>query len=156
VSTRGDAGGANAFTPVPVELPAGAMPLRERFAAVHDLLKRRREAVHGDGPMAAVATLANLMPTAFVTGIIRNQAAHIDFATSNLRGYEAETWVAGARMTHIYAFGPVAGTAFNLTAVSVGSALDIGLHVDAAAVQDPALLARCLDEAYGEVLALAG
>ncbi len=43
VSTRGDASGTNAFTPVPVELPAAAMPLRERFAAVHDRLKRRRD-----------------------------------------------------------------------------------------------------------------
>jgi WS/DGAT/MGAT family acyltransferase len=156
VSVRGEASGTNAFTPVPVQLPAGAMPLNERFAAVHDLVKHRREEVHGEGPMAAVATVANLMPTALVIAIIRNQAGHIDFATSNLPGYRGETWVAGARTTHVYAFGPVAGTAFNLTAVSIGPTLDIGIHVDAAAVEDPALLAHCMDEAYAELLALAG
>jgi WS/DGAT C-terminal domain len=58
-------------------------------------------------------------------------------------------------MIHCYAFGPVAGTAFNLTAVSIGPALDIGLHADADAVEDPALLARCMAEAYTELLALA-
>jgi WS/DGAT/MGAT family acyltransferase len=155
VSVRGRTSGANAFTPVPVQLPAGVMPLRERFAVVHELLRERREEVHGKGPMAAVATVANLMPTALVIAMIRNQAAHIDFATSNLPGFHNEPWIAGARMTHAYAFGPVAGTAFNLTAVSVGPTLDIGLHADAAAVEDPALLARCMAEAYTELHALA-
>ena len=156
VSVRTEASGANAFSPVPVQLPAGEMSLRERFAAVHDLLKRRRDEVHGEGPMNTVATVVNLMPTALAISMIRNQAAHIDFATSNLPGYRGEAWIAGARMAHAYAFGPVAGTAFNLTAVSVGHSLDIGLHADAAAVRDAALLARCMDEAYADVLALAG
>jgi WS/DGAT/MGAT family acyltransferase len=155
VSVRSESSGANAFTPVPVELPAGPMSLPARFAAVHERLKRRREEVHGDGPMAAVATVANLVPTALVIAMVRNQAAHIDFATSNLPAYRGETWVAGARLAHVYAFGPVAGTAFNLTAVSVGQTFDIGLHVDAAAVDDPALLARCMDEAYRDLLAQA-
>jgi hypothetical protein len=39
--------------------------------------------------------------------------------------------------------------------VSIGPALDIGLHADATAIQDPARLARCMDEAYSELLALA-
>jgi hypothetical protein len=155
VSVRSEVSGANAFSPVPVQLPAGAMSLQQRFAAVHDLLKRRREEVHGEGPMTTVATVVNLMPTALAISMIRNQAAHIDFATSNLPAYRGETWIAGARMTHAYAFGPVAGTAFNLTAASVGPTLDIGLHADAAAVRDPALLARCMDEAYADLLALA-
>jgi WS/DGAT/MGAT family acyltransferase len=153
VSVRAEGSEGNAFTPVPVQLPAAPMSLSERFAMVHDLVKQRREEVHGEGPMAAVATVANLMPTALVIAMTRNQASHIDFATSNLPGYRGEPWIAGARLMHTYAFGPVAGTAFNLTAVSTGPVLDIGLHVDAAAVPDPALLARCMDEAYTDLLA---
>jgi WS/DGAT/MGAT family acyltransferase len=155
VSVRSEASGANAFSPVPVELPAGEMSLEDRLAAVHDLLRQRRDDVHGDGPMAAVAGVANLLPTALVVAMIRSQAAHIDFATSNVPGYKDEAWVAGARMTHSYVYGPVAGTAFNLTAVSVGPSLDIGLHVDPAAVEDPARLARCMEEAYADLLAAA-
>jgi diacylglycerol O-acyltransferase / wax synthase len=155
VSVRGDQSGANAFTPVPVELPAAAMPLEQRFTTVHDLLRRRRQEVHGQGPMAAVASVANLMPTALVISMMRDQAGHIDFATSNLPGYRGEPWIAGARLMHTYAFGPVAGTACNLTAVSTGPVLDIGLHADAAAIDDPALLARCMDEAYTDLLAQA-
>jgi hypothetical protein len=132
------------------------MPLPERFAKVHDLVGQRRDEVHGEGPMAAVATVANLMPTALVIAMTRNQASHIDFATSNLPGYRGEPWIAGARLLHTYAFGPVAGTAFNLTAVSTGPVLDIGLHTDAAAIAEPALLARCMDEAYTDLLALGG
>jgi hypothetical protein len=112
VSVRSETSGANAFTPVPVRLPAGAMPLPQRFAAVHELLNQRRKDVHGKGPMAAVATVAHLMPTALVIAMMRDQATHIDFATSNLPGYRDAPWIAGARMTHTYAFGPPAGTAF--------------------------------------------
>jgi len=103
--------------------------------------------------MTAVAAVASLMPTALVVAMTREGASHIDFATSNLPGYRGEPWIAGARLLNTYAFGPVAGTAFNLTAVSTGPVLDIGLHADTAAVEEPALLARCMDDAYTDLLA---
>ena len=37
--------------------------------------------------MAAVATIANELPASLVTCLIRSQASHVDFATSNLPGY---------------------------------------------------------------------
>ena len=81
----------------------------ERFALIHQRLQERRAEVHGGGPMATVATVANLLPTWVVTSLIRTQAGHIDFATSNLPGFLGDTWVAGARTLHTYAWGPVAG-----------------------------------------------
>ncbi len=154
VSTRGSATGpANAFTPVPVDVPAGSMSLAERFATVRHLVHRRREEVHGGGPMANVATVANLLPTSVVTGIARSQAAHIDFATSNLPGYLGDSYVAGARTEHTYIFGPVAGTAFNLTAYSTAGSLDLGIQIEAAAVTEPARLRQCLESAYADLIA---
>ena len=50
VSTRTDGGAANAFSPVPVDVPAGAMPLAERFSVIHGRLQERRAEVHGGGP----------------------------------------------------------------------------------------------------------
>ena len=94
VSTRGDgdaqrskqADAANTFTPVPldVELPSG--DLGARFAGIRDVLHHRRSEVHGGGAMGNVAVIANLLPISVLTGITRNQAAHIDMATSNLPG----------------------------------------------------------------------
>jgi hypothetical protein len=82
--------------------------------------------------------LANLLPTSVVTRIARDQAAHIDFATSNVRASPVETWVGGARIIANYPLGPVAGTAFNATLMSYAERLDIGLHIDPEAVTDPA------------------
>ena len=152
VSTRADAETANAFSPVPVEVPAGAMPPDERFAVIHERLQERRAEVHGGGPMATVAAIANLLPTWVVTGIIRNQAGHIDFATSNLPGFLGDTWVAGARTLHTYGWGPVAGTAFNITQVSTAGHLDIGVQLDPAAVTEPQLLQSCLEDSYRDLL----
>ena len=155
VSTRVDAETANAFSPVPVEVPAGAMPPDERFAVIHQRLQERRAEVHGGGPMATVAAVASLLPTWVVTGIIRNQAGHIDFATSNLPGFLGDTWVAGARTLHTYGWGPVAGTAFNITQVSTAGHLDIGVQLDPAAVTEPQLLQSCLEDSYRDLLGIA-
>jgi len=155
VSTRGDDASANAFTPVPIEVPAGAMPANERFVVIHQRVQERRAEVHGGGPMATVAAVANLLPTWVVTGIIRNQAGHIDFATSNLPGFLGDTWVAGARTQHTYGWGPVAGTAFNITQVSTAGHLDIGVQLDPAAVTEPDLLQSCLENSYRDLLDLA-
>jgi WS/DGAT/MGAT family acyltransferase len=155
VATGGDAEGThNAFTPVPVDVPAGAMTLAERFTSVRDVIHRRRAEVHGGGPMESVSAVANLLPTGIVAGIARSQAAHIDFATSNLPGYLGDTYVAGARTEHTYVFGPVAGTAFNLTAYSTAGNLDIGVQIDPSAVTDPRRLRSELEGAYAALIEL--
>lgn len=156
VSTRGAAKGPqNAFTPVPVDVPTGAMSPAERFVVVRDLLHAQRQQVHGGGPIANVALVANLLPTSVVTGIARSQAAHIDFATSNLPGFLGDSYVCGARAEHTYVFGPVAGTAFNLTAYSTAGQLDLGIQLDPAAVAEPARLRQCMEAAYRDLVAAA-
>ena len=156
VSTRGTATGPqNAFTPVPVDVPTGPMSPTERFAVVRDLLHQRRGEVHGGGPIANVAMVANLLPTSVVTSIARSQAAHIDFATSNLPGFLGDSYVAGARVEHTYVFGPVAGTAFNLTAYSTAGSLDLGIQLDPTAVAEPERLRSCMEAAYADLLAVA-
>ena len=100
-----------------------------------------------------MAPVVNLLPIPLMTGLARDQAGHIDFATSNLRGFADETFVAGARTLHTYPFGPVAGTAFNLTMMSTNDMLDFGLHIDPAAVGEPRLLVSYLQAAYADLLA---
>ncbi|MCU1374609.1 MAG: hypothetical protein JWO68_1895, partial [Actinomycetia bacterium] len=52
--------------------------------------------------------------------------------------------------------GPMAGTAFNLTTMSMGGRLDMGLLVDLAAVGDPELLRDSLIDTYDQLLSAAG
>jgi diacylglycerol O-acyltransferase / wax synthase len=157
VSTR-DTGGAetNAFAPRRVQVPAGTMTVEERFAAIRTILAAGREGARAGGAMGSVAGLANLLPTSLVTGMARSQTAHMDFATSNIRGAPVPTYVSGARILWTGTLGPVAGTAFNLTAMSYDGSFDIGVHADPVAVGDCDDLLRCLESGFEELLAAAG
>jgi len=106
--------------------------------------------------LSGLAGVANLLPTSLVTSIARGQAGKIDFATSNLRGARSAQYVSGARVLHKHAFGPVAGTAFNLTAFSYNGRFDIALAVDPAAVEEPAELRQHLDDGYAELIEAGG
>ena len=152
VSTRTDESAENAFTPVPVDIPLTDQSLAERFTSIGALLLDKREQVHGEGPIALVAGLVNLIPASVASSVARSQAAHLDFATSNLQGFLGDTYVAGAKTLHSYPFGPLAGTAMNATQVSMNEFLDIGLHIDPVAVAEPAVLRSLIDDAYRDLL----
>jgi diacylglycerol O-acyltransferase len=157
VSTRGSGGAdTNAFAPTRVQVPAGPMPVEERFAAIRAILAAGREGARTGGAMASVAGLANLLPTSLVTGVARSQTAQMDFATSNVRGSPIPVYVSGARILWTGTLGPVAGTAFNLTAMSYDDSFDIGLHVDPVAVGDWDDLRRCIEAGFQELLASVG
>ncbi len=129
----------------------------ERFAAIRDSMgSRRGEVTGGADLMGAISGLANLLPTSVVTGIARQQAGAVDFATSNVRGAPIEVYVSGGKILSMYPMGPVAGTAWNITMLSYGGTLNIGVQMDPAAVDDPDLLMRSLREGYAELLAAGG
>jgi len=54
-------------------------------------------------------------------------------------------------MLENYPVGPLAGVAFNVTLMSYLGSLDVGINIDEAAVESPALLRDCLNEALREV-----
>jgi diacylglycerol O-acyltransferase / wax synthase len=157
VSTRGTGGaGTNAFAPTRVQVPAGPMTIEERFAAVRARLAVGRQGARTGGAMGSMAGLANLLPTSLVTGVARSQTAHVDFATSNIRGAPVPAYVSGAKILWTGTLGPVAGTAFNLTALSYNDSFDLGLHVDPVAVGDCDELRRCIEAGFQELLAAGG
>jgi diacylglycerol O-acyltransferase len=157
VSTR-DAGGAdtNAFAPTRVQVPAGPMTIEERFDAIRTILAVGRQGVRAGGAMGSVAGLANLLPTSLITSVARSQTANMDFATSNIRGAPVPTYVSGARILWTGTLGPVAGTAFNITAMSYDGSFDMGLHIDPVAVSDCDDLSRCIEAGFRELLAAGG
>ncbi len=158
VSTRDDrSAGGNSFTPSKVKIPGGKMDPAERFAAIRDSMgSRRGEVTGGADLMGAISGLANLLPTSVVTGIAKQQAGAVDFATSNVRGAPLDVYVSGGKILKMYPMGPVAGTAWNITMLSYAGTLNIGVQMDPAAVDDPDLLMRSLREGYAELLAAGG
>ena len=157
VSTRDDRTiGGNAMTPTRLQVPGRPTDPAARFATVSQRLAARRAEVRGQGMLSGLAGMANLLPTSLVTSVARAQAGKIDFATSNLRGSRSPQYVSGAKVLHKLAFGPVAGTAFNLTAFSYNGRFDIALTIDPTAVEEPAELRHHLEDGYTELLQAGG
>jgi len=144
ISTRTERSGSNAFSLVPVLVPTGDMPIEERFRAVHELTEMARRS-RGGPALDMAASLAAPLPTSIITRLARQQAQTVDFATSNVKGSPIPVYLAGARIDEIYPIGPLVGVAFNLTLMSYHGSLDMALHIDTAAVTEPALLTECLE-----------
>ncbi len=156
LSTRSDGkAGGNAFTPVPVRLPAGAMSPEQRLAEIRGVVEDARERTSGSGGIGALSGVVNLLPTSVVTRAARAAASHIDFATSNLRGAPFELYCAGAKVEATICMGPVAGTAANVTALSHDGNFDMGLFIDPEAIEDPTDLRDCIAEAFADMAAAA-
>lgn len=155
VSTRQGGGEAgNAFAPTRVLVPTGIEDPRERVLAVHERLAAVK-AERAIGAAGAVAGLANLLPTSLLVRLARQQVETVDFAVSNVRGAPFPVYLAGAKMEANHPIGPVAGTAWNLTVMSYDGHLDFGLHVDRAAVADPAALRGALADELARLVELA-
>lgn len=149
ISTRhgGDSGAANSFSLARMLVPTGDMPIGERFARISDITSSAR-AASASASLEHLATLTSALPTSFVTRLARQQAQTVDFATSNVRGAPVPVYIAGAKLLENYAIGPLAGVAFNMTMLSYDGSLDVGINTDAAAVDDPARLAKLVEQAF--------
>jgi diacylglycerol O-acyltransferase / wax synthase len=153
VSTRVDKSfGGNSFAPARVTVPVADPDPTSRFRLVHEALSVARSE-RALGMVDALATVILTLPPAVLTPIARQQVASVDLAASNLRGSPVELYMAGGRVEANYPMGPTAGVAFNATVLSYMDRLDMGLVVDAAAVEDPGLLRRCIE---AEFTALSG
>jgi diacylglycerol O-acyltransferase len=154
VSTRSEkSAGGNSFAPTRVRVPVDEDP-RQRFREIHQRLGVTKEE-RAVGLAGAVAGLGNLLPAPVLVRMVRQQTATVDFTTSNVRGAPFPLYVAGAEILANHPIGPLAGTAWNLTTMSVNGSLDMGLHVDVGAVEEPVLLRTCIEAAFEELLGLA-
>jgi diacylglycerol O-acyltransferase len=153
VSTRSDkAIGGNSFTPSRFSAPAGPMDPAARFTLISEAMATKRAQVSGSGMLSGLAGVTNLLPTSVVTSIARRQAAGMDFATSNLRSSRRPYFMSGAKVDQSYAFGPLAGTAFNLTGMSYAGQFAISLFMDPVAIDEVELLRDCVEDAYQELI----
>ena len=100
----------------------------------------------------ALAGVTAALPTSLLVRIARQQTETVDFSTSNVRGSAVPLFLAGARVDANYPIGPTVGTAFNLTCLSYGGSLDMGLNIDVAAVEHPVLLRNLMEESFDELV----
>lgn len=155
VSTRTEQSGSNAFSLAKLLVPTGDMPITERFTAVHEALTQAREGTKS-ASLDTMASLSATLPTSVLTRIARTQSQSIDFATSNVRSGGVPLYIAGGLITENYPIGPLGGVAFNATLLSYNHSLDIGIHIDSAAVEHPELLRDHIDRALNRLILAAG
>lgn len=153
ISTRTDkSSGGNAFAPARVVVPVGIEDPVERF----NLVRERASAVKSEQALSMAGSLTGLLtslPSPLLIRLARQQVETVDFACSNVRGAPFDLFVAGGRVVANHPMGPTAGTACNVTLLSYCGSMDIGVNSDTAAVDQPELLTRCIDESLNEVIA---
>lgn len=151
VSTRTENSGSNAFSLVRMLVPTAPMAIEERFAAIHEASQHARAGTSTES-LDAIAAVATSLPSSVVNRLARVQAHTVDFATSNVRGAPVPVFIAGAQLLENYPLGPLVGVSFNLTLLSYHGSLDMGLHIDPAAVEDTALLRRCIERSVKRLI----
>jgi uncharacterized protein DUF1298 len=77
-----------------------------------------------------------------------------DVQASNVPGVAHPVYIAGARITRVYPFGPLPGCAAMLTLISHDGTCCIGINTDPAAVTRPDVLLDGLRDGLAEVVAL--
>ena len=117
------------------------------------LLHRLTEAAREEPSLpitGAIAGVLNLLPVSYVGGILK----HADLVASNVPGVPMPVYVAGSKVTGMFAFGPTIGTSLNITLLSYAGTCYIGINIDTAAVPDPHVLLACLQESAAEIISL--
>jgi hypothetical protein len=151
ISTRTESSGSNAFSLAKLLVPTSEMPIVERFAAVNEALTQAREGAKS-ASLDTLATLSANLPTSVLTRIARTQSQSIDFATSNVRSGGVPLYIAGGLIVENYPIGPLGGVAFNATLLSYNGSLDIGIHIDTAAVAEPELLRDRIERSLNQLI----
>jgi WS/DGAT/MGAT family acyltransferase len=150
IRTAADPVGGNRITLQRFTVPVGLADPAARIAAVGACCRAARD--ERSLPLTnAIAGALNLLPPGTVGGMLK----HVDFVASDVPGFQFPVFLAGARMTGYFAFGPTIGTAFNVTLLSYDGTCHVGLTLDRDAIADTDVFVRCLQEGFDEVLALA-
>jgi len=139
----------NQITLQRLTVPVGESDPAARMRALHGVARAARDepslSVTG-----AIAGALNMLPVAYVAGILK----HVDFLASNVPGAPVPVYLAGGKVTGMFAFGPTIGASVNITLMSYDGSCDIGINIDTAAVPDPDVLVACLREGFAEIAAL--
>lgn len=143
--------GGNHFTPARFLVPLTVKDPARRIVE----LGRIARAIRDEPAVAltdALAGVLNQLPTTVTTAVFGSMLKGADFVTSNVPGAPFPIYAAGAELQRMYAFGPLSGTAANVTLLSHCGTCCIGINVDGVAIPDLDVLVTCLDESFADVI----
>jgi WS/DGAT/MGAT family acyltransferase len=141
---------APARFPLPVDIddPADAMATIRELVAV----QRAEPALALVDPMSGVL---NRLPTSVTTSLFGAALRGVDVVASNVPGAPIDLYTAGSRVQSMFALGPMAGAAVNVTLLSYLDQIHIGINLDPAAVTEPDRFLACFQAGWDEVLSAA-
>jgi WS/DGAT/MGAT family acyltransferase len=145
--------GGNQFAGVRLAGPVGEADPVRRIRRVRELVVTARSEPAVEA-LAALSPVLGRLPAPVITRLGSSLMAGNDLQASNVPGIAHPVYMAGARITHMYPFGPLPGCAAMIALVSHDGTCCIGANVDPAAITDTELFARCLAEGFAEVLEL--
>jgi diacylglycerol O-acyltransferase / wax synthase len=150
VRTGADTLGGNRITLIRITLPAELAEPAERIGQIAAVMRgwRHEPALAHTQP---IAFGLNLLPRAYLGGVFKR----VELLASDVPGLPVPVWLAGARITGYYAFGPTIGAGLNATLMSYAGTCNIGVNIDIDAVDDPTEMLECIHQGIDEVLALA-
>src|SRR5262249_3609475 len=105
---------------------------------------------------AALAPVIGWLPAPVVSTVSGRLTSTNDVQVSSIPGVPYPVYIAGARITHMYPFGPLPGCAAMITLLSYDGDCCIGINSDTLAVTDPGRLADDLRAGLDDVMALRG
>jgi diacylglycerol O-acyltransferase len=147
--------GGNRFAGARIAGPVGAADPRDRIRLIRERVLEARDEPALDF-LALLSPLLSRVPAAIVTRMTERVTRSIDLQASNIPGLTRPAYVAGARVTRMFPFGPAPGSAVMVTMISHNGMCCIGITADAAAIPDIDRFAACIRGGFDEVLALAG
>jgi WS/DGAT/MGAT family acyltransferase len=139
--------GGNRITLTRITLPADIDSPAARMQAVQDVMAKWRH----EPALALTQQIAfglNLVPRAYLNGVLKR----VEMLASDVPGVPIPMWLAGARVTGYYAFGPTIGAAVNATLMSYAGMCNIGINIDTRAIDNPKLWVQCVVEAFDDLL----
>jgi diacylglycerol O-acyltransferase / wax synthase len=140
--------GGNRITLTRITMPAAIAEPAERIRHISEIVGRWRKEPALDHTQE-IAFGLNLLPRPLLTGILKR----VEMLASDVPGVPVPVWLAGAQVTGYYAFGPTIGSGMNATLMSYADMCNIGINIDASAIDDPDALIACLQEGFDAVLA---
>jgi diacylglycerol O-acyltransferase len=141
----------NNFAPARFVVPVAITDPVESMATMRALVAEQR----AEPALAMVDPLArvlNRLPTSVTTGLFGAMLRGIDLVASNVPGAPIELFTAGSRVQSMFALGPMAGSAVNVTLLSYLDQVHIGINLDPAAVTEPERFVECYQAGWDEVL----
>ncbi len=148
-----DPQGGNRFTGARLDGPLAERDPAERIRAVRRFVLQARAGASVDA-VGLVGPALAWLPAPVLGALSGRMTAANDVQASNVPGVAHPVYIAGARITRMYPFGPLPGCAAMVTLISHDGTCCIGINTDPAAVTRPAVLVEGLRAGLAEVTAL--